>query len=579
MPVSWLLRLFILFACCVSAPLFAAPLEINVTVDRNPIIVNESFNLIVSANEELPSWAFNSQALLRNFIVGHTAMEVSRSINQGVSAQSTRWKVRLTARSPGKYTIPSFSIEGYNTQPLELEVIAATTSSDGEQRPFFLQAELSNETPYVQQQLIYKVELFLQIDTPLDSGTINTPEAEHADIELITQNRERQEIINGQRYRVITQEYAITPQRSGSLVIKGAIFNGIYRSTNIRSLTGFSRPEQVTLHTPDINLQVQAKPDNFPGTWLISEQVTLEEEWDSDRIVLPVGEPITRTITLTAEGVRPEQLPDLKIDWPAELRVYPERPQQGSSVVSGMRIAQARHTIVLIPSQTGTVTLPEVKIPWFNSRSKTVEYATLPARELSLTSPPGGLLSPQAQPQVQAQEQTVEAVQPQVEITATKADTHELTAKPSNTSERLLILVSLLWLITTVLLIWLVQKLRRHRQQDQAVENRVPIKARDALNTLKRACASNNSANAMQALIDWQQARSCSTGSIMALRHDFSHDLELLDQLDILERSLYSAAKSDWQEGKALWTAIARLHSKGSTRARSGATGLYPHSF
>lgn len=579
---TWLLSILIFLSFWLASPVAANTLEIEVSVDRNPVIVNESFNLIVTANEDLPRWAFNSQALLRDFIVGATSVESTRSIQQGVSQQTTRWSVRLTASRAGKYTIPAFTIEGVTTQPLQLEVIAATTSKDGEQRPFFIQAEVSNESPYVQQQVIYKVQLFLQANTPLDSGSITTPEAEHADIELITQNRESQEIINGQRYRVITQEYAITPQRSGPLTIKGALFNGIYRSANVGGFTGFTRPEQVSLRTSDLPLQVQPKPDNFPGSWLVSEQVTVEEEWDSERLVLPVGEPITRTVIITAEGVRPEQLPELNLTWPSELRVYPERPQQASSITGGMRIAQARHTVVLIPSQTGTVTLPEVSIPWFNSRSKSVEYARLPSRELSLISPPGGLQSPLAQPIESITTTEPDSVKTlATELPASNLNTSELSANPSRMSERLLIVVSLLWLATTAWVIWLVQKLRKAQAANQSVvtQERVPIKAREALNALKRACNNNNNKAAMNALEGWQQARSDGLGSFKDLRSDFAYDTELMAQLDALERSLYSAEKAPWREGKALWTAIARLHTQASSAAKASSPlvkSLYP---
>src|SRR5690554_1446568 len=381
MPLFRLLYVLICLLYVISLPTFAA-LEVKVSVDRNPVIMYESFNLIITANEDLPNWAFDSSPLLKDFVVGPTSSEKSQSIIQGVSTQVTRWRVRLTAQSPGRFIIPSFTIQGYTTSSLEVEVINATTSASGEQRPYFIQAQLSNEQPYVRQQLVYKIELYLQSNTALDSGTIQPPEAENTDINMLTQNRERQEIINGQRYRVITQEYALTPQRSGPLHIKGAVFNGVSRSN--RGRMGFGRPEQVTLLTPDIQLEVKPKPGNFPGNWFISEEVAIEDTWDTERTTFPVGEPITRTITLTAAGVAAESLPELPLNWPASLRVYPERPQLTNAIKDGLHLAQARYSIVIIPSQSGTVTLPEVKLPWFNSRTESIEYAVLPERELNV---------------------------------------------------------------------------------------------------------------------------------------------------------------------------------------------------
>ncbi|RUO43840.1 hypothetical protein CWE15_01185 [Aliidiomarina taiwanensis] len=567
-----LFRLFYAVICLIgliSLPAFAA-LQVDVSVDRNPVIMNESFNLIITANEDLPNWAFDTSPLLKDFIVGATASEKSHSLVQGVMTQTTRWQVRLTAQSPGTYTIPSLNIQGYTTEPLDIEVIQATMSASGEQRPYFIQAELSNEQPYVREQLMYKVELYLQNNTALDSGTINAPEAANADIQMVTQNRERQEIINGQRYRVITQEYAITPQRSGELDIKGAVFNGISRTRSSRGLLGFGRPEQVTLHTPSIQLEVKPKPDNFPGTWFISEQVTLEETWDTERAVFPVGEPVTRTITLTAANVAAESLPEITLQWPESLRTYPERPQLTNAVKNGMHVAQARYTVVIIPSQAGTVTLPEVKLPWFNSRTESIEYAVLPEREFSIVSPPAGLASPQA---VQLEEDTgaiTELVRPE--------ESSVVVSQPTQTPPWLPIAfagMSLLWLVTLSVLVVALRKLKRARVSDDMPAHTVPIRARDALNQLKRACDKNDSTLAIQALNQWQKARVGSHGSLNNLKQAFPHDSLLLEQINLLESSLYSAQKQPWRHGKQLWTAIAHLHSR-AHHGSAATAGLYP---
>lgn len=577
---TWLTGLLMFIVLAVSSVIHAAELDVTVRLDRNPVIANEAFNLIITANEELPNWAFDSKALLRDFIVGPTSVESSRSVQQGVSSHTTRWLVRLTARHPGHYVIPAFVIEGFTTQAIEFEVIEAISHLDGEQRPFFLQAEVTNPTPYIQQQFIYKVELFLQVNAPLDSGTIQEPQVNHADVELITQNRERQEIINGQRYRVITQEYAITPQRSGKLHIQGAVFNGIYRS---RSLSSFTRPEQVTLHSADLTLDVQPKPSNFPGTWLISEQVTLEEEWDSDRLVLPLGEPITRTITVTAAGVRAEQLPELQLTWPQELRVYPERPQASNSVHNGLRLAQTRQSIVLIPAQTGTVTLPAVSLPWFNSRTQQIEYAHLPERVISLTSPPGGRFSPQAQASYESFAQLEEQTTPfnqqtdnQTALetpTSVKEDQRQLTNRLYLTA---LILLAVLWLATLVFLVCLLFKFKRLRQKEPVSSGQiVPPHARAALNALKKACQQNNNQATLLALIQWQQSRHKGIGQISDLYREFAQQPEFIEQLQQLEQSLYGKEKVQWQAGQALWQAIANLHAQQQQTATT--PSLYPH--
>jgi len=570
---------------CLCGVLFASlasqanTLEVSVRVDRNPVIVNESFNLIVTANEDLPRWAFSSQPLMQDFVVGSTSINTSTQIINGQASQTTSWTVRLTARRPGAYTIPPFSIEGYTTQAIDLEVIEANQSGDGEQRPFFLQATVSNQSAYVQQQLIYKVELYLQANIPLEGGSMTAPEGEHIAIEQITQNRERQEIVNGTRYRVITQEYAITPQRSGELSNVGARFDGVYRGASTRSLTGFARPEQVTLYADDISLSIQPRPQNFPGPWLVSENVTIEEDWDPDSVVLQVGEPITRTLVITAEGVRPEQLPEPNPVWPEELRIYPERPQHESFVAQGTRITQSRISTVIIPAKVGTYTLPATEIAWFNAKTQQIEYARVPARELSVINPPGGVASPRAA----ALSDFTDEAQSTEEQVQTEANEFPTSDTVTVQDSRLLIIISTLWLITSAILISWVQYYRKrsmsrenHRATSANNGNKVPEHARASLNALKQHCAKNDAKNAAQALLAWQQARTGRPATLRQLRSAFASNASFIDALDQLERSLYSADQPIWTGGKALWQAIQSLHRGKGDNNSEPPVSLYP---
>lgn len=551
-----------------ASPAFAQSLEVRAEIDRNPVIVNESFTLTVTANDDLPRWAFSSEPLLRDFVVGATSIDTSSVTTQGRVERTTRWTVRLTARQPGRFIIPAFTIEGAQTLPIDLEVIRATQQADGEQRPFFIQARVSNETPFVQQQVLYEIELFLRNDFPLESGQIAAPEAENADIEQIAQNRERQEIVNGQRYRVISQEYAIIPRRSGPLEIRGARFDGRYRATSSRSLTGFTRPEQTTLFAEDVIIDVQPRPRDFPGAWLPSSRVELHEEWNPDTVMLPLGEPITRTISITAEGVRPEQLPDINLEWPESIRIYPDRGQPESIPARSTRISQMRYSIALIPTELGTFELPEVRVPWFNTRTNRVEYATLPARELTVTSPPGGIPSPRAIT-------PPDAVTAEPTSVADRPDRDSMIEASRGPSTLWFVVVFVLWLLTLFALIAVVQRYRK-KPLAQEPGTHIPEHARTALNRLKKACYDNQPHEAREALLAWQSARHGKpVTSLQAIIDEFANESELASTLIALQQTLYSAEKPVWQQGRQLWTAVKSLHQRQNVRS-SNSFSLYP---
>ncbi|RTE86893.1 MULTISPECIES: BatD family protein [Gammaproteobacteria] len=550
-------------------------LEIDVSVDRNPVIVNESFNLTVTADEDLPRWAFSSRPLMRDFVVGATSIDTSSVTSQGVTRRTTRWTVRLTAREPGRYTIPSFDIEGAQTQPIEIEVIEVQRNQNGENRPFFIEGTVSEASPYVQQQVTYTVDLFIHSDIPLENGTIAPPLADNANVEQITQNRERQEIINGQRYQVITQVYAITPQRSGSVEVQGVQFEGIYRQPNSRGFSGFSRPEQVSLMTPNVELNVQPIPQQYQGQWFVSEQVVIERQISPASGMVAVGEPITETVTITAEGVRPEQIPELDISSPDGLRVYPETPQQEVFARRDTRIGQVTYTTVYIPSREGQFELPQINIPWFNPSADQSRQASTAAVQLTITpsaSEPERI-SPVAETETEAEQPLDTATQPQVDTGI--ASIHEQGGARTSNSYLYgaLAVLFIIWLVTLILLIRAKRGASRKASSD--VQNTyIPNRARQPLNNLKQACNSNEPVLIMENFRAWMNARKNDQDNGKGIRAELEQHQDFKQELAALEAALYGKEKSTYTRGKAFWKTFSGAHKKAH---QTDALKLYPH--
>ncbi|CUS49372.1 MAG: oxygen tolerance locus protein BatD [Idiomarinaceae bacterium HL-53] len=551
----WLISLCYLF---IVQPVNA--LEVEVSVDRNPVIVNESFNLTITANDDLPRWAFNSRALLQDFVVGSTSIDSSSMTSQGVTERTTRWTVRLTAREPGTYTIPSFDIEGTRTTPLEVEVIEAQRDNDGENRPFFIEAKVDKEAPYVQQQVRYTVDLYIHAEIPLESGSIAPPLADNAEIEQITQNRERQEIINGQRYQVVTQVYSITPQRSGPLEIQGAQFEGLYRQLNPRSFSGFARPEQVSLMTPTQTLNVKPAPADFSDTWFVSEQVAIERSISPASGLVAQGEPIIETVKITAEGVRPEQIPELNLTTPGGIRSYPERPQKEVFARGDTRIGQVVYTTVYIPGTDGSFTLPELRLPWFNPTRERVEVARAAPVTFTITPADNSQTMVRNEPQIEEDDSTAIATNAANSTEQSSASTPSLSSTTVNgvPVPWFLGLIAL-WLLTMGSGFIYIRHLRTRKEQKPAT---VPEAARASLNSLKQACMANNASEILIQIVAWQRARSPEQGTLGKFKDAFNKDTALMKELSYVESALYSAEKQPYQRGKEFWKAFSKRHKK-----------------
>lgn len=562
MVISFFQRLLVVSIVFCSAPVLAVNVE--ATVDKNPVIANESFTLTIAADEDIPRAAFRSDQLLDDFVVGATSVDRSTRLIQGQMSRQTRWQVTLVARNPGTYQIPAFSIEGAQTQPIELEVVAASPD-DGQRGPVFVTAEIDNKAPYVQQQLRYEVKLHLA--QSLENGSISPPSLDNADIQQLGRDEDKEEIVDGERYRVISRTYLITPRRSGDFTLQGSRFDGQVRDADARGFASFSRPQSVTALAPDIELNVKPQPSEYTGRWLPSQQVVLEDDLDQSQR-FQVGEPVTRRIQLTAEGVNEAQLPDLDINYPANLRFYPERTERESFNLEGERIAQATFNGVFIPTQAGTYELPAIEVPWWDVATDSMQTARLPAREITVHEPAGGIASPTSVDTSPTEGTDPEPGTPTIILPVEQS--------PALWT-RLTTVFALLWLLTAGLCAWLWYKPRQIHES--ATSNQVPQQSRKPLQQLKLACRRNDAPAARQALLAWANSRLAAGQSFHDLDGLSSHlnNSAVTEQVQHLQRALYAGRDAAWQHGDELWQAIQQLHIQDRQRPDNrGLPPLYP---
>ncbi|AWL12398.1 hypothetical protein HMF8227_01928 [Saliniradius amylolyticus] len=356
--------------------------EVVARVDKNPAMLDEGITLEVIVDDSVDSDAFDPSPLLKDFVVGKVSTSKQTSIVNGSLSQTTRWSTRIIAREPGQYRIPAFDIEGKRTQPIELMVLPRSEAPAAQGRDVFLTTEVDLKQVYLQQQVHYKVRLHLAAD--LQRGSLSAPELENADIRQIGEDSETNEIVNGRRYRIIERNFAIIPQASGSFTIKAPVFEGEVVKGSHRSFAGFNTTEAVTRIGEPVDIQVLPQPDDFQGQWLPSDFVELRQEWQPADGKYTVGEPITRTLTLTAFGAVEEQLPKITADYPQDVKTYPDANSSTTVEKDDRLVAQRTDSVAIVPTRAGTITLPEVSVPWFNVVTGQTEYATLPEKTIEV---------------------------------------------------------------------------------------------------------------------------------------------------------------------------------------------------
>ena len=375
-----------LLTLLLSTAAYADVNSLEATIDRNPVMLDEAIRLTVTADGSADRDAFDSSPLLKDFVVGRTSVSSQTSIVNFDTKRTTVWTTTLFPRKEGTFTIPSLTIEGKSTKPIQVKVIPVQEQSNVA-RDYFVTTDIDLKEAYLNQQLLYTVKLFLSSN--IERGSLQAPEMQNAEITQLGEDKQYTDIVNGRRYQIIERQFAVVPQASGEFTLRGPIFTGEVMAANTNQRFGFfNRTQQINRVGPDITVNIKPIPQGIDYPWLPSEMVRVDEEWpQGDNFV--AGEPVTRIVTLTALGVVEEQLPDIPEFYPPNFKLYPDQSNTTTVEKDQSLISQRQTSLAIIPTQLGNFVLPEITIPWFNTLTQQTEYATIPARSITVAPASG----------------------------------------------------------------------------------------------------------------------------------------------------------------------------------------------
>jgi hypothetical protein len=522
--------------------------------------------------------------------------------------QTRSWTLALAPRRAGDLEIPALSLGGSRSRPIPIQVLSAAQAEaqGGAPKPILVETELDTRAPYVQQAFEYRVRVLFR-EQPR-RAVLSDPEAEGATIESAGEDQSFTKEIGGQRYTAIERRYRVIPQRSGPLTIRSPRLEadlpdtrpGARRSPfgDLDSLFGgrvfqdfpampdLGTGRRVIERGPEHTVEVRPQPDGTGPHWLPAESIQLADEWTPSPPHPRVGEPLTRTLTITARGVAAAQLPTLEPGAPQGANLYPETPQGEDLPGSGNGPASVKTLkLALVPTRAGALTLPEIRLPWWDTKADQARVATIPARTLQVESAPAGSAaarpaeSQAASPRVEPQLQAPSAAAPETAHSAPPAAAGSA-APPSPPSwlphwpprlgdllgeagpwPPIALVLGLGWLIT---LGWLIRERHRLRgapaaQPRGAVAERRGESQRAAAAALRRACADSDPRAARAALLAWGRSRWNGAGpkglGELAERLGDGTAREALADLD---RAVYAQGGLAW-DGPAAWQRLKPL--------------------
>ena len=384
-PLLILLVNFFLLNLLASSQAFAA--ELSSQVDRNQISINETINLRVIYDQQTESSALDLRSLATDFEIISNRPQSSSSISiingKTETIANTTWDIVLVPKRQGKLTIPAFKLGSTTSQAINIDVTDSSTNGAASDAPLTALISTDNDVIYNNQQLLIEVELSASAAVrDLNGEQISI---EGAEIEFLGQDG-FQRNDNGVIRQVITLTYALFANEAGTIKIPALTFNGVEGGS--RSLFDRrSRGKSVAARTEPIEITVKPSVEK-PGTpWFTASNVIISSQWSRDKAQAKVGEPLTRTISIIANGQRASAIPPLENNSLAtSYKAYADQPQlenqKSSTGYKGVRTESE----AIVPSQSGTITLPEKRMNWWNTNSQRWEEAILPAETLEVAA-------------------------------------------------------------------------------------------------------------------------------------------------------------------------------------------------
>ena len=511
--------------------------NITAKLDVSQVLVSDTFHLTYAASGSVDGEP-DFSPIETDFELLSTQQSSNMSMINGNITRSKTWTLTLIAKAKGIFTIPAISFGADQAPKVNVVVKAIPVSNTATPtQDFILEMESSQQSGFIQQQFVITVRLL--VGKNINNYKFSDLTTSNPDTIILPLGKDQQyKTYRGKKqYIIVEKKFALFPQKVEILKINPFVAAiGISNQSNGRFYDPFNtRTTTKRLHSKTINLNIKDIPAQYTSNnWLPSSSVRLIEEWPKNKEYI-AGEPITRTITLSANGLTSAQLPEILQQSIDGLKQYPDKPESHEQQKTDGLIATRKQKLALIPTQAGSYTLPAIKLPWWNTKTNKIETARLPQRTFTVL------------PALSSTNIPITSMKQPIDTSVkANASASPLIEKAQTNSEDSLwfwlsLLLLILWLATLTL--WLRSKSKAPQQHD---DNATPSLSL-CLKKLKTACEKNNAQDTKKALLEWAKIIYPETqpNNLTHIAKDVDESLK--QDIMSLNAYLYRPQSTEWQ--------------------------------
>jgi hypothetical protein len=376
----------------------SSDVTVSATVDPSVVSLGSEAQLTITVQGKFRRSSEPELPPLDDFDVYDSGTSQNFSFINGQIQSSISYRYVLVPKKEGVFTIGPirFAIKDkeYTTQPIQLEVVAASGaitpqtapgSGQGEVAPdddhakkdqsIFIQASVDRDTVYVNQQVTWTLGYFSDGRiTLLRSPNYTPPEAEGFWVEDLPPQNKYYTTLYGRQYLVNEIKRGYFPTSPGEFQIGPAkvdvtvdnfsldrfddFFSRSFRSRGFgTSQTLMTESQAITV----LPIPRSGRPNGFNG--VVAEDLTLSMA--ADKQVVQVGEPVNLTIELNGRGnIKTIAAPRLEgLD---SFKVYESGSHSDVFKRSYVVTGRKKYDYVVIPKVRGKQVIPAIEIAYFD---------------------------------------------------------------------------------------------------------------------------------------------------------------------------------------------------------------------
>ena len=359
-----------------------ATLDVNNTNPRvnEPIALNVEFT-----NSDREDYTIEG---LDNFKVLSKGVQRSYTVVNGKKSSTILDKYTLLPIKEGTFTL---QLKGGKETSNPLEIIVskeAKVSNVNISDKISLKTEPKNNQEYYFGEKIPFEEKLLTTVPISDMKYVDPPVFNNFSVKDIfptEQNRRYPEKTfttpqGKQGLELTLQQSILQPNSSGEKTIKSAHIAVV--ENNVNDMWYYGRQPVVYLGGEEIKLNILPLPTNQPtGFQNVVGKLKGEFSWNRDEI--NIGESILLTLKLygdvnldTLEKIIPYDI--------AGFNIFESVKSSSEKIINGKYYSEKTFEIAFIPRTTNEKAIPEIKIPYFDTESKSYKYFTIPSKSLKV---------------------------------------------------------------------------------------------------------------------------------------------------------------------------------------------------